>query len=204
MVACTRRHSDCEEVKVVAVPAARESQRQTLKARAVAFAEAVGAEEALHALARRRASLPQTLVNFIFQRVIGINRDVPWPVHFTSRVTNPRRIRIHPSVRRSLAVSGGCYVQGGHRYRDWGGHAVRSRGGDHLGRSRPERFVRTCPPAPVRIGRGCWIGANAVILPGALLGDGVIVGAGAVVTGEYPDACVVGGVPTRALRMRQL
>jgi serine acetyltransferase len=53
---------------------------------------------------------------------------------------------------------------------------------------------------PVRIGSGSWLGANAVILPGTVLGRNCVVAAGAVVRGEFPDHCVVGGVPARALR----
>ena len=54
--------------------------------------------------------------------------------------------------------------------------------------------------APVAIGPGCWIGANAVILPGTVLGRNVVVAAGSVVRGEFPDHCVVGGVPAKMLR----
>ena len=52
----------------------------------------------------------------------------------------------------------------------------------------------------MRIGSGCWIGANAVILPGTVLGRNVVVAAGSVVRGEFPDHCVVGGVPAKMLR----
>ena len=54
--------------------------------------------------------------------------------------------------------------------------------------------------APVRIGPGCWLGANAVILPGTTIGRNVVVAAGSVVRGEFPDHCVVGGVPAKMLR----
>jgi acetyltransferase-like isoleucine patch superfamily enzyme len=54
--------------------------------------------------------------------------------------------------------------------------------------------------APVRIGSGCWLGANAVILPGAQIGQHVVVAAGAVVRGEVPDRCVVAGVPARIVK----
>ncbi len=54
--------------------------------------------------------------------------------------------------------------------------------------------------APVRIGSGSWLGANAVILPGASVGEHVVVAAGAVVRGEVPDRCVVAGVPARIVR----
>ena len=54
--------------------------------------------------------------------------------------------------------------------------------------------------APVRIGSGSWLGANAVILPGAQIGEHVVVAAGAVVRGEIPDRCVVAGVPARIVK----
>jgi acetyltransferase-like isoleucine patch superfamily enzyme len=54
--------------------------------------------------------------------------------------------------------------------------------------------------AAVRIGSGSWLGAHAVILPGAVLGENVVVGAGAVVRGTFPDRCVVAGVPARMVR----
>jgi len=53
---------------------------------------------------------------------------------------------------------------------------------------------------PIRIGKHCWIGANAVILPGVQLGDRVIVGAGSVVTKSFPSACVIAGVPAHLLK----
>ncbi len=45
-----------------------------------------------------------------------------------------------------------------------------------------------------------WIGAGAVILPGVSIGSHVVVAAGAVVTSDVPDYCVVGGVPARILK----
>ncbi|MFC0597901.1 acyltransferase [Streptomyces palmae] len=54
--------------------------------------------------------------------------------------------------------------------------------------------------APVTIGTGSWLGAGAVILPGAKLGRNVVVAAGAVVRGEVPDHAVVAGAPARIVR----
>ena len=53
---------------------------------------------------------------------------------------------------------------------------------------------------PVRIGRNCWIGAGAIILPGVTVGDNVVVGAGSVVTRDLPDSVVAVGNPCRVLR----
>ena len=53
--------------------------------------------------------------------------------------------------------------------------------------------------AAVHIGKNCWIGANAVILPGITIGDNVVVGAGSVVTKDLPDNVVAVGNPCKIL-----
>ncbi len=50
---------------------------------------------------------------------------------------------------------------------------------------------------PVRIGRGCFIGARAIVLKGVTLGDRVVVGAGAVVTKDVPSEHMAVGNPAR-------
>ena len=52
----------------------------------------------------------------------------------------------------------------------------------------------------VIIGEACKIYNNAVILPGTILGKHNIVGANAVVSGVFPDYCVIAGVPARILK----
>ena len=52
----------------------------------------------------------------------------------------------------------------------------------------------------VRIGRNCWIGAGAVILPGVTIGDNTVIGAGSVVTKDIPANVVAVGNPCRVLR----
>lgn len=57
-------------------------------------------------------------------------------------------------------------------------------------------------PQPIVIEDDCWIGANVTFLGGARVGRGSIVGAGAVVTGEFPAYSVLVGVPARVVRSR--
>jgi acetyltransferase-like isoleucine patch superfamily enzyme len=52
----------------------------------------------------------------------------------------------------------------------------------------------------VSIGAGTWLGAGAIILPGACIGENVVVAAGSVVRGKVPARCVVAGVPARVVR----
>ena len=56
--------------------------------------------------------------------------------------------------------------------------------------------------ASVKIGKNCWIGAKVTILDGARIGNNCIVAAGAVVRGEFPDNCIIGGVPANILKMK--
>jgi acetyltransferase-like isoleucine patch superfamily enzyme len=49
----------------------------------------------------------------------------------------------------------------------------------------------------VRIGRNCFIGYGAVVLPGVTIGDSVIVTANSVVGRDVPSNCVVMGNPAR-------
>jgi maltose O-acetyltransferase len=55
---------------------------------------------------------------------------------------------------------------------------------------------------PVEIGADCWIGMGVCILPGARLGDGCVVGAGSVVTGELDQDSIAVGNPARTIRRR--
>ena len=48
--------------------------------------------------------------------------------------------------------------------------------------------------------RGCRIGSGAILLPGVTIGAEAIVAAGAVVTKDVPDGCVVMGIPARVVR----
>ena len=53
---------------------------------------------------------------------------------------------------------------------------------------------------PVHIGKNCWIGAGAIIVPGVTIGDNVVIGAGSVVTKDIPSNVVAVGNPCRVLR----
>lgn len=60
--------------------------------------------------------------------------------------------------------------------------------------------VQTQPERAVSIGDGSWIGHGSVILPGATIGQHVVIGANSVVTGDIPDYCVAVGAPARIIK----
>ena len=57
-------------------------------------------------------------------------------------------------------------------------------------------------PRPVNIGNDVWIGRRAIIMPGVTIGDGCVIGAGAVVTKDIPPYSLAGGVPAKVIRSR--
>jgi acetyltransferase-like isoleucine patch superfamily enzyme len=66
----------------------------------------------------------------------------------------------------------------------------------------PQTPIGRQPPVnrPVSIGAGSWLGAGAIVLPGACIGRNVVIAAGSVVRGQVPDRCVVAGVPAKIVR----
>ncbi|MCB1886653.1 MAG: acyltransferase [Rhodocyclaceae bacterium] len=58
--------------------------------------------------------------------------------------------------------------------------------------------------APIRVGRGAWIGAGSIVLPGVSIGDGAVIGAGSVVTLDVAELCIAVGNPARTIRRRSL
>lgn len=56
------------------------------------------------------------------------------------------------------------------------------------------------PSKEIHIGENCFIGCNSIILKGTVLGDGCVVGAGAVVSGKFEGNSVIAGNPARVIK----
>jgi len=139
------------------------------------------------------------LQNLFWKHVLGVNRKVPWPIHFTSRVAAPEKVQLgRCSYPGDMP---GCYIQAingiiiGDECIFGPGVGLISANHD------PEDYDRHVPAPPIRIGNYCWVGMHAVILPGVELGDHTIVGAGSVVTQSFPEGhCVLAGNPARVIK----
>lgn len=145
----------------------------------------------------------QNYVSFDFwfiQKILNVggNKNVYWPVHYTSKVVYPERILV--GIDSSPGIMKGCYIQG------QGGIDI----GDHT-QVAPNVVIvssnhdlydsRISIQKKVVIGKYCWLGAGCKIMPGVTLGDFTIVGAGAVVTKSFPDGhCILGGVPAKKIK----
>lgn len=53
---------------------------------------------------------------------------------------------------------------------------------------------------PIKVGKNCFIGARATLLPGTTIGDNCVIGACSVVKGTIPDNSVVAGNPAKILK----
>ena len=138
-------------------------------------------------------------VNFIFQRIFGINKNVAWSVHYTSLILSPEKIKIGKNVAYSFAVSGGLYIQAKNGI-EIGDDVLIAPGVKIVSTNHDEVTFNATEEPPIVIGDHCWLGSNSIILPGVTLGKHVIVGAGAVVTKSFPDGVILGGVPAKVIR----
>ena len=141
-------------------------------------------------------------LNFIVQRVLGINDDIPWSVHYTSQVSGD--IEIGAGVEESFAVSGNCYVQGINGIRIGEGTVFASGVKVISANHSTDKLTGWDPCRPIEIGRHCWLASNVTVCPGVHIGDYAIVGANAVVTSDIPERAVAVGVPARVIRYRAL
>lgn len=141
---------------------------------------------------------PITWSRIFFQKILGFHRGVYWQVHFTSKVDSVDKIIA--GVETSPGVSNGCYIHGS------GGIEI----GDYtqiapnvgiISSNHDVEDGRKKKNGKVVIGKYSWIGMNAVVLPGVVLGDFTIVAAGAIVTKSFPDGyCVIGGNPAKEIK----
>lgn len=147
----------------------------------------------------RHTQTPITPTMWFFQKVVGFNRRVYWPVHFTSIVSNYRNV--YAGVETCPGFMPGCYVQAIGKiyigdYTQISCNVGLITSNHDLTDNRKHAVIED-----IVIGRYCWVAMNAMILPGVTLGDYTIVGAGAVVTKSFPEGyCVLAGQPARVIK----
>ena len=142
--------------------------------------------------------LKKRILTGIIQKVLGFNRKVPWPVHWTTKVKSHEKIQ---PGSRCPGLSPGCYLDGRNGIiigkNVWIGPNVSLISMNH-NTNNYENYIKD---PPIIIGNNCWIGASVIILPGVKLGNHVVVGAGSVVTKSFLDTNIlVAGNPAKKIK----
>lgn len=147
----------------------------------------------------RDTQTPITVRMWFLQKVLGFNRAAYWPVHFTSIVSGSWQ-NVYCGIETCPGFSPGCYIQAiGKIY--IGDYTQIAPNVGIISANHNLHDNRKHIVSEVRIGSYGWIGMNAVILPGVILGDFTVVGAGAVVTKSFEEGyCVLAGNPARVVR----
>lgn len=105
------------------------------------------------------------------------------------------------SIGGFTSIANGVVVGGARHPMEWVGMSpVFYAGRDSVRAKFSEYKLETLPETV--IGNDVWIGSSAIILAGVKIGDGAVVGAGAVVTKDVPSYAVVAGNPARLIRYR--
>jgi acetyltransferase-like isoleucine patch superfamily enzyme len=89
---------------------------------------------------------------------------------------------------KSVLIAGNCYI-GGARYIS-----------ERIDLTMMDQGIYS--EGPVVIGDDVWLGAGVLVLDGVRIGKGCIVGAGAVVTKDLPDYAIAVGVPAAVVKSR--
>jgi acetyltransferase-like isoleucine patch superfamily enzyme len=126
---------------------------------------------------------------FIMQKIIGFNRNVPWPVHFTTVILGWKHIE--KGICCDPGDNNGIYINA------YGGLKL----GNNVSISSNSSITTTNHykydhrklgfKKGVVIGNNVWIGANCVITAGVTIGDNVTIGAGCVIRQNIPSNVVV-------------
>jgi hypothetical protein len=139
--------------------------------------------------------------SILTQRILSYNRDVPWPTSPFTTISNWHNIDFDPD---DLVM----FQQFGVYFQNFAGRISIGKGtfvAPNVGIITANHELHD-PSVhqtgqDVVIGAHCWIGMNSVILPGVVLGDHTVVGAGAVVTHSFPEGHIVlGGLPAKPIQ----
>jgi len=107
----------------------------------------------------------------------------------------------HADIGSFVSIANGVVIGGGRHPMEWVAMSPVFYEGKDSVRMKFSTHPRAAPRR-VTIGHDVWIGRSAIVLPGVSIGDGAVVGAGAVVTKSVPAYAVVAGNPAKILRYR--
>lgn len=140
--------------------------------------------------------------NFFIQKIVGYQRHIPYPVSFRMQVMNWENIHFDIDDLSNFQ-KGGSYFQAAADAHIYIGSGTYIAGNVRIitANHNLSDLSLPTPGKDVNIGKKCWIGMNSMILPGVILGEHTIVGAGSVVTKSFPEGnCIIAGNPAKIIR----
>lgn len=174
--------------------------------------------------------MAKSLKSRLVYRVLIVQRS-PWlPISLRRWLLNRLGARIHPTAEVSFgfriyhpevlvmgaysSINANCYFDGPaslvlDEYARIGSNATMFTGAHPIMPATVRRDIsnESDTAAPIRIGRGCWIGSSVTIMPGVDVADGCVIGAQSLLTrSTEPDGLYVnmaggnGAVYARRLR----
>ena len=128
-------------------------------------------------------------------------RGIRFPVSKMTRISNGRNL-IFDNSSLNVFQQPGCFFQNYEATITIGKDVhIAANVGIITQNHNPANPEEHLPGEEVVVGDNCWIGMNAVILPGVKLGPYTTVGAGSVVTHSFEEGhCVIAGNPARIIR----
>lgn len=141
------------------------------------------------------------LRSILWQKLLGFNRHIPWPVSPFIGIYKPSNVEFDVDDINNFQTYGTYFQNFSGRIVIGKGTYIAPNVGLITSNHDPENLDKHLDPKDIIIGRKCWIGMNVVILPGVILGDHTIVGAGSIVTKSFPDGdVVIAGNPAKVIR----
>lgn len=135
------------------------------------------------------------------QKILGYARDVPFPIPRGVTIGNAKNIEFDPDDMRNFHANG-TYFQGLNAKTYIGkGTKISLNCGFITANHNKKELDKHEEGKDIKIGENCWIGMNSVILPGVVLGNHTVVGAGSIVTKSFKEGnCVIAGNPAKKIR----
>lgn len=141
------------------------------------------------------------LICLVPQKILRINGNVPWPVHWTSRILYSNNIKIGKGS--SPGLSGSNYIQArngieiGSNFRMGPNSSIVSANHDK------DNYDKWEYSSPIIIGDNVLVGSNCFIGQGVKIGDNVVIGAHSNVVRDIPANSIAFGNPCKVVKAKK-
>lgn len=108
-----------------------------------------------------------------------------------------------------VSIGPGCYIRASHAsvrlgsYLTFGAHTIIISGSPDYKRLDIPMMMQTGSVKGITIGDDVWFGVGVKVIDGVRIGNGCVIGAGAVVTKDIPDLSIAAGVPAKVIGSRK-